>query len=293
MSRQSSNTSDRGRQRLLEKSARGILDAGRLSRLYKGIDIIGDIAIVKLPHECENEKFWIAENLLHAAPYLKVILRQVGPVEQQLRIRRLEWLAGEKRTETVHREFGCEYKLDVESVYFSPRLGGERKRVADLVLDGESVVNFFAGVGSFSIMIARHANPCRIYSLDVNATAARYHIVNNALNRVGETIDVICGDAIRVVATSLVGRADRVLLPLPELALSSLDTAKNALKNGHGAIHCYMFVDARAKDEASTRALTEFRQLAENVGVGTRNAQAHVVRSVGPCRYQVCLDIML
>ena len=206
----------------MTRSARGILDDRQLVRLWKGVDIVGDIAILKLPNELQVENVRIAERLLRVAPHLRVVLRQVAPVESQFRVRKLEWLAGEDRTETVHKEFGCEYRVDVGAMYFSPRLGYERKRIADLVSPGECVVNFFAGVGCFSIMIARHARPSRIYSLDLNPIAVRYHAMNNVLNGVREMIDVIYGDANRIVSGSLTGRADRVLLPLPDLAFPLL-----------------------------------------------------------------------
>ena len=269
------------------------LSAGQVSRLTKGVDIIGDIAILKLSQEFCDEKHQIAQSLLDLAPSLKVVLAQIGPVGSLLRTRKLEWLAGEHRTETVHREFGCQYRVDIETVFFSPRLSHEHKRVADLVSAGESVVNFFAGVGSFSIMIAKYSRPLRIYSLDINPAAIRYHSVNNVLNRVRDKIDLICGDANQVVSSSLVGCADRVLLPLPEIALESLPIAKIALKNGHGLIHCYVFVDSDRRLEAGTRALSEFNPALIQLGAIEKNVEAHVVRSVGPCRYQVSLDIRL
>ena len=277
--------------RLVEKSAETILDTEQLHGLWKGVDVVGDIAIVKIPSELENNRFRIAENLLSFVPHLKVVLRQVGPVGSRFRIRRFEWLAGEKRTETVHREFGCKFKLDLERVYFSPRLCHERKRIADLVSRGERIVNFFAGVGSFSIMIAKHAKPSKVYSLDLNPLALRYHVINNALNGAREIIDVISGDADSLVSSSLVGSADRILLPLPDLAFRSLPIAKNALKNGHGIVHCYAFVDARHREEVGSRTLSAFGAFLEGVGVMRENMHVHVVRSVGPCRYQVCLDI--
>jgi tRNA (guanine37-N1)-methyltransferase len=277
--------------RLLGKSARGILDDGQLARLWKGLDIVGDIAILRLPDELQAEGGRIAERLLGVAPYLRVVLRQVGPVESQFRTRKLEWLGGEDRTETVHKEFGCEYRVDVGAMYFSPRLGYERKRIADLVSQGECVVNFFAGVGSFSIMIARHARPSRIYSLDLNPIAVRYHAMNNVLNGVREMIDVICGDANTIVSSSLRGRADRVLLPLPDLALRSLATAKRALKNGHGVVHCYAFVESRHRSEAAEKALQELSPMLERIEAMREKTQVRVVRSVSPCRFQICLDI--
>ena len=277
--------------RLLAKSAIGHLDAGRLARLTKGVDVIGDVAILKLSEGFQDEKHQIAESLLDLAPYLGVVLEQTGPVGSQFRTRKLEWLAGEHRTETVHREFDCQYKVNVETTYFSPRLSRERKRIADLVSTGECVVNFFAGVGSFSIMIARHSHPSRIYSIDINPAAVRYHAINNMLNGVRDTIDLICGDANRLVSTSFMGRANRVLLPLPELALESLPTARSALKNERGMIHCYVFIDSNRRSEAGKQALLKLGPVLQRVGATEETVKAHVVRSVGPCRYQVCLDM--
>lgn len=130
-----------------------------------------------------------------------------------------------------------------------------------------------------------------VFSLDLNPAAVRYHVINNALNGVRETIDVICGDARQIASTSLVGCADRVLLPLPDLAVSSLAVAKGALRNGHGFIHCYVFVDSRRRVEAGNKALLEISPALERIGATDMDTQAHVVRSVGHCRYQVCLDI--
>jgi len=273
------------------KSAKGVLGNQEVRRLWKGVDIVGDIAILRFPQELQSSRSAIAQNVLKLAPHIRVVLAQVGPVGSQFRTRRLEWLAGEKRSETVHSEFGCKYRVDLNAVYFSPRLGYERKRIADLVSPGECIVNFFAGVGSFSVMIARHAHPSKVYSLDLNPVAVRYHLMNNALNGVRETIDLICGDANRIVAASLAGRVDRILLPLPEVALDSLPTAKTALKKGHGFVHCYVFVDADHREEARNKALLKLDHFVDELGMIRENTRAHVVRSVGPCRYQVCLDL--
>ena len=146
-------------------------------------------------------------------------------------------------------------------------------------------------MGSFSIMIAKHSHPSRVYSLDINPAAVRYHAMNNGLNRVRDRIDVICGDANQLVASFLNGCADRVLLPLPELALQSLPTAKSALKNGCGVIHCYVFIDSNRRSAASMQALSKFGPVFQQIGAGEGNIESHVVRSVGPCCYQVCLDV--
>lgn len=54
--------------KLLEKSAGGTPSGEQLARLWKGIDIVGDIAILRLPDEIENDKYKIAQGLLDVAP---------------------------------------------------------------------------------------------------------------------------------------------------------------------------------------------------------------------------------
>ena len=85
---------------------------------------------------------------------IKTVLRQASPVSGDFRLRKLEWIAGERKTETVHKEYGCILKVDLGKCYFSPRLSYERNRIAHQVQPGEVMVNMFAGVGSYSIVIA-------------------------------------------------------------------------------------------------------------------------------------------
>ena len=70
-------------------------------------------------------------------------------------------------SETVHKEFGSRFLLDVKKVYFSPRLATERKRITDHVKNNEIIVDMFAGIGPFSISIARK-HKVKIYAIDIN-----------------------------------------------------------------------------------------------------------------------------
>ncbi len=95
----------------------------------------------------------------------------IDPVSGELRTRNVAIIAGENQTLTTHTEYGLSFDVDVETTYFSPRLASERKRVANLVKSGEIVVDMFAGVAPFSIMIARYAKPKIVYAIDKNKEA--------------------------------------------------------------------------------------------------------------------------
>ncbi|MEM2849806.1 MAG: class I SAM-dependent methyltransferase family protein, partial [Candidatus Bathyarchaeia archaeon] len=204
---------------------------------FKTIEVVGDIAILKIPPELEPYRFKIGEEVLKRIPSIKTILRQVSPTSGSYRVRGFEWLAGEYKTATIHKEYGCIFKVDLSKVYFSPRLLFERLRIAQLTKQGEVVVNMFAGVGCFSIIIAKLKPVSKVYSIDINPTAYELMVENIRLNRVECIVEPILGDSKDVIESALEGSADRVLMPLPELAYGYLPSAISCLKDRRGWLH--------------------------------------------------------
>ncbi|HME18345.1 MAG TPA: class I SAM-dependent methyltransferase family protein, partial [Nitrososphaerales archaeon] len=136
-------------------------------RAAGGIDTIGDIAIVRLGDASAAEKRRAARAILDEMKAVRCVFEQQGGIEGDFRLRRLRHLAGEDRTMTVHRENGCSYRVDVARCYFSPRLATERLRIADETAEGESVLNMFAGVGPFSVLVAKRKK-ARVLSCELN-----------------------------------------------------------------------------------------------------------------------------
>jgi tRNA (guanine37-N1)-methyltransferase len=111
----------------------------------------------------------------------------------------------------VQKEHGCEYHLDLSEVYFSPRLSYEHSRVASQVEEKETVVDMFAGVGPFSILIAKTHEDVKVYAVDVNPDATRYLERNIIVNGVMGKVVPVLGDAKEIVHERLRGAADRVM----------------------------------------------------------------------------------
>jgi tRNA (guanine37-N1)-methyltransferase len=268
-----------------------IFEPWELKHVGQSYDIIGDIAVIRIPETLEHKALEIAEAVMQDNAYVKTVLRQTGPVTGEFRLRRLGWLMGEKKTETTHKESGCLFKVDLEKCYFSPRLSFERMRVAKQVKAGEVVVNMFAGVGCFSILIAKYAKPLKVYSVDVNPDAIRYMDENIRLNKARYIIEAVEGDAKEIITRKLLNVADRVLMPLPEKALEYLDYALMALKPTGGMIHYYDFVHAgRGKDpieEVKRKVSAKLR----DANVFFEYTFGRIVRTVGPRWFQVVLDI--
>ncbi|UCE16262.1 MAG: class I SAM-dependent methyltransferase family protein, partial [Candidatus Bathyarchaeota archaeon] len=101
-----------------------------LKLIYKSYDIIGDIVVIRIPEVLQQHNKIIAEAIMQTHKRVKSVWHQVSPVSGDLRLRELEWVAGERRTETVHQEHGCVFKVDLRTCYFSPRLSHERMRIA-------------------------------------------------------------------------------------------------------------------------------------------------------------------
>jgi len=271
----------------------GLLEPSEIKMLYKSFDIVGDIAILRIPKALEGKGELIAEAVMQIHRNVKTVLCQVGPVSGEMRLRELRWLRGEKRTETTHREHGCLFKVDLSKCYFSPRLSYERMRVAGQVKPGEIVVNMFAGVGCFSIIIAKHAKAMKVYSIDINPDAIRYMQENIKLNRVEGVVEAILGDSKEIILSRLVNVADRVLMPLPEKAYEYLDYALMALKPTGGVIHYYDFEHAGKNEDPIAKVAGKVSKKLSDLGAAFSIQLARIVRTVGPRWYQIVLDIYL
>ena len=202
-------------------------------------EMVGDIAVLTaVDLTGENEQL-VARALMNLHKNIKVVAKRVSPVEGVFRKRKMKIIAGENRTETMHKENGCRYKLDLEKVYFNPRLATERNRVASQVQRSgeEEIIDMFAGVGPFSIQIAKRAPQSHVTAIDANPDAIRYLIENIELNGV-RNVEAIEGD-IREIYERFRNKADRIIMNLPKSAYLFLREALCMLDPRGGIIHFY------------------------------------------------------
>jgi len=269
----------------------GKLSPEELRFVYKSYDIIGDIAVIRLSKELKNKSSIIAEALMSLHKQVKAVWCQSSAVGGEFRLRDLEHVAGEKRTVTLYKEYGCVFNVDLATCYFSPRLSYERMRIARLIKPDEVVVNMFAGVGSFSIMIAKHSEARRVYSIDVNGAAVDYMRENVFLNHMVNRVVPLKGDARMVITERLQNTANRVLMPLPEKAYEYLDCAVAALKPNGGWIHYYDFEHAGKDENPVEKVKSKVSERLSQLGIDFAIPFARIVRDVGPRWLQVAVDI--
>jgi tRNA (guanine37-N1)-methyltransferase len=213
------------------------IDPYLIEEIKNSFDIIGDIVILEIPEEFNAYKYIIGNAALKFTKR-KAVYRKTSKIKGIIRTRELEHLAGEEISETIHREFGSKFKLDVKQVYFSPRLATERKRISDLVNNNETIIDMFAGIGPFSISIAKNHN-VKLYAIDINPNAYKYLKENIGLNKLEGTIIPLLGD-VNDVLNTLNLQADRIIMNLPGSALNFLDIAIKSLNIG-GVLHYYEF----------------------------------------------------
>ncbi|HML03552.1 MAG TPA: class I SAM-dependent methyltransferase family protein, partial [Candidatus Bathyarchaeia archaeon] len=210
-----------------------------IASLPHSADFIGDIAVLEISPELENYKQKIGEAVLETNKRIHTVLAKASAVEGIYRTRKFDVIAGEAKTITVHKEYGCIYHVDLSKAYFSPRLSNEHKRVAGLVKEGETIIDMFTGAGPFAIQIARQRKKVHVYAVDLNPYAIELLNKNVAANRVATKVTPILGDVRTVVHERLTGVADRVVMNLPEKAIEFVDTACAAIKPAGGIMHYY------------------------------------------------------
>jgi tRNA (guanine37-N1)-methyltransferase len=243
---------------------------------------LGDVVLVD---EDDPERAReIADAVMASDLPVKTVLNRASKVKGDHRVREWEVLAGTE-TETVHREYGHEFRLDIASVYFSPRLATERHRVARQVSTGERAFDMFAGVGPYAVPFADRG--AAVVAVDLNERAVDYLVENARLNGVADRVTAIQGD-VRDVAADYADWADRIVMNLPHSADAFLETAVS-LAGDDCVIHYYDIEHESDPFGPGLEAIRDAAAPAYEVRVLTEQ----VVRSYAPHELNVCLDVRL
>ncbi|WP_435197251.1 class I SAM-dependent methyltransferase [Natronomonas sp. EA1] len=247
------------------------------------LERLGDIVIID---EDDDERAQaIADAVMASDLPAKTVVNRASKIKGELRVRDWDVLAG-NGTETVHREYGCAFELDIARVYFSPRLATERHRVTEQVREDERFLDMFAGVGPFVIPAARRGAEC--VGCDLNEAAVDYLRRNAERNAVADRVTPIHGN-VRELVPEYENWADRLVANLPHSANEFLDTAV-ALAADDCVLHYY---DIQHDEAPFAPGLEAIREAAEPAGYTVAVETERVVRSYAPHELNVCLDVRL
>ncbi|WP_135821774.1 class I SAM-dependent methyltransferase [Halostella litorea] len=189
--------------------------------------VVGSVILVKFD-DCPREGE-VGEALLELHGAADTVVASEG-VAGERREPSVRVVAGDGDTETVHTEHGTRYALDLAEVMFSPGNKAERARMGDVVDADERVFDMFAGIGYFTLPMARAG--AQVTAAEINPTAFRYLTENAVLNEVQDRVSPYRADCRDVEVT-----ADRVVMGYYD-AHEYLDAALAALEPG-GVVHMH------------------------------------------------------
>lgn len=252
----------------------------RADAIKRAFDVVGDIAIIETTEGFGDIETGIAEALLEVHSNVKAVYVKDGAHTGEYRVQAYRWLAGEKRTTTIHRENGYELELDISTTYFSPRVGSERLRIARLVENGERVLVLGSGIAPYGICIVTHADPERVVCVEFNPEAHRYAERNIERNHC-KRVEAVNEDAYEYLQAAVLEGVffDRIVMPLPAQSAALLPAAWKVLREG-GVAHVYRFLDEEHLDSPNVEDISDFTiEHVEKVG------------AAAPGRWRVCLDL--
>jgi tRNA (guanine37-N1)-methyltransferase len=176
----------------------------------------------------------------------------------------------------LHKENGIYLSLDLNKVFFTPRLSGERLRVLSLVKKGDFVADLFCGVGPYAILIAKFSKAKKVLANDLNPDAHEYLAVNAKKNKVGPNIELSNKDARDYHKLN----ADKVIMNIPKFSESFLKCAFDNCKVG-GRVFYYCF----ARDDELKDRINEIKEAGS-----CRILKKTKCGDIGPGTYRWCID---
>ena len=276
----------------LRDALRGKLSEKEFPFAPKAFDSFGNIAVIEIPKELAKRKKMIGEALMEVVPRFETVCSIESEHEGKYRVQKVKVIAGKKQTVATYRESGCTFLIPLGKVFFSPRLSGERLRIAHAIKEGEVVGAWFSGVGPYPVVFAKNSRMARAVGIELNPFGHKYAVKNLELNKVNkncakgkERVVLVKGD-VKKVYKKYRRAFDRIAMPLPHTGYQFLKEAFYCIKP-KGTIHFYEIVVKGDFD-------TPKRQIAEAAAKAKRKAEIVYmarVREFSPTKEQVVFDI--
>jgi len=263
----------------LKQALKEELKPKQLENLVTSFDIIGDIAVIEIPEEVRDKQEKIGKAIMQVHGNVETVCRRETKTKGKYRIRKVHPIAGEEKTETVHREHGVDMKLDLNKTYFNPRLSNERRIIAEKIKPGEHIGYLFAGVGPFSLVIAKKNPNVKITAVELNPDAYEYLEENIMLNSFTDKIEPVHKDVKELKGYSF----DRVIMPMPTTSEKFLDQIlKNTAEKA--VIHYYSLGE---EPDYFEKPIKELKRHVENFKVLDKRE----VLNYAPGKKEVVIDI--
>ena len=247
---------------------------------------IGDIVIIKLNEKLRNYGEKIGKTYAEIL-CCKTVLNDVGGISGIYREPNVEILYGCENTETIHKENGIKYKLDVQKIMFSSGNMDERLRMAKISNKNETVVDLFAGIGYFTLQMAVYSKPRKIFSCEINPVAYEYLCKNIVLNHVTSIVQPLLGDNRKTAPKDV---AERVVMGYIEDTEKFLSVAFDCLKNCSGVLHYHDVCPDKLFPEKPLKMVEKTAKKYERIA---ELLTYRIIKSYAPGVSHVVLDIQV
>jgi tRNA wybutosine-synthesizing protein 2 len=245
-------------------------------------EYVGDIVIVRMDPRCEPYKDTIGKVYAEVLG-AKTVCADVRGVSGEFRQPSMELIYGTD-TESVRLENGIRYGFDVTKVMFASGNTDERMRMRKLDCTGETVVDMFAGIGYFTLPLAKYSGARRVFACEKNPESYRFLCRNIIDNELADKVIPILSDN-----RDLLGKcfADRILMGYVQTTSEFVGKALTMIRPG-GIIHYH---DTFYVSEYEDRIRTIFDEACGEDGYEI--LRIHEVKSYAPSVSHYVADIRI
>lgn len=275
--------------------------------IVTSFETVGHIAHLNLKPVMLEYKHLVGEVLLDKNKHIKTVVNKTNSIEETFRFFKMELLAGDDKMKTTVHEHGCVFEFDYSKVYWNSRLQTEHQRIVNLVNADDVVFDVFAGVGPFSIPIAKKVK--KVYANDLNIESYNALKHNAELNKVSDKIithncegreflDKIVIEDYICQMRDCDGQVKNmhIIMNLPAIAPEFLDVFSEKYKifdlpvdvHPNIFIHCYCFCKSEHPEEECVVRINEIL----HVDISP-TSKVHFVRRVAPNKVMMCVTFNL
>ena len=256
--------------------------------------------LVLLPHGTFSQLEWEeVKNHAHVLTLYQRIAEALGgdslalqrPIaNDRFRSSQIEQLVGTTRVR--FQEHHILHSFDAGRVMWSSGNVTERRRIGQLDLRGETVVDAYAGVGYYTLQMLVHGGAAHVHACEWNPASIDGLRTSAALNGVEDRLTVHEGDNSMAMA-KLRGVADRVILGLLPSSEPAWKAAVHCLKDSGGWLHVHMNVEEEQLEAWTAATVEQLNSTADAMGRPWALVAKHLekVKWYAPRVRHVVLDI--
>lgn len=249
--------------------------------------ILGDIVITPpFNFEAISDLSSIDRAFKSVFKKVKCVIAYVDTIKGELRRPNIKVLSNDKSdTVTVHIENGIKYQIDVSKVMFAAGNGTERMRFSRINAENETVLDMFAGIGYFTLPLAKHGKLDKLISIEKNPDSANLLRQNTKLNKVDDKVIILEGDN-RILGDEWIGKCDRVLMGYLPSAEEFIPRALQFSKHEKSIIHYHYIAK---KDESKSIPISHMNKYLDDRKIKILHIEN--VKSYAPQLYHYVADI--